>query len=260
MDAGISSHPASSQLSFTSQIANGDGPLRPRMPPHRSSGICFTSSAGTNKNVEISARTSGSNNGASSASSSSSFIVVNEYPQNVRHPNGAASGNGSLNGRGERSSAVNGRESRMVPIGEALKKEPAAKARTDTMRSANGSIPKGTVNGVANGLDSLSKKSLLSMNRSDQQVNGSLQKLPKRPLSRKLEYSLENLGWDDDVKVLPSDESFSWSKENYSTLQRTIDVWSFVLSLRARVYLDGAKWSFIGGFSDEKQVTARLPF
>ncbi|MCO5610145.1 hypothetical protein L7F22_064380 [Adiantum nelumboides] len=257
MDAGISSHPASSQLSFTSQIANGDGRLRPRMPPHRSSGVRFTSSAGNNKSVEISARTSGSNNGASSASSSSSVVAVNEYPQNVRHPNGAASGNGSLNGRGERSLAVNGRESRMVPIGEALKKEPAAKARTDTMRSANGSIPKGTVNGVANSLDSLSKTSLLSMNRSDQQVNGSLQKLPKRPLSRKLEHSLENLGWDGDAKVLPSDENFSWSKENYSTLQRTIDVWSFVLSLRTRVYLDNAKWSFIGGFSDEKQKARR---
>ncbi|XP_024524239.1 protein ACTIVITY OF BC1 COMPLEX KINASE 7, chloroplastic [Selaginella moellendorffii] len=61
----------------------------------------------------------------------------------------------------------------------------------------------------------------------------------------------------DRVDVLPSDENFSWSKENYSKLQRTIDVWSFVLSLRAKLFLIDAKWSYVGGFSEEKKISRR---
>lgn len=58
----------------------------------------------------------------------------------------------------------------------------------------------------------------------------------------------------EELKVLPSDEGFSWANENYSSWQRSIDVWSFVLSLRVRVLLDNAKWAYVGGFTEEKQV------
>ncbi|KAK4492911.1 hypothetical protein RD792_000238 [Penstemon davidsonii] len=61
----------------------------------------------------------------------------------------------------------------------------------------------------------------------------------------------------EGLKVLPSDEGFSWANENYNSAQRTIDVWSFVLSLRVRVLLDNAKWSYIGGFTEEKHVERR---
>lgn len=61
----------------------------------------------------------------------------------------------------------------------------------------------------------------------------------------------------EELKVLPSDESFSWANENYSSLQRTIDVWSFVLSLRIRVLLDNAKWAYLGGFTEDKQKNRR---
>ncbi|KAG8387177.1 hypothetical protein BUALT_Bualt03G0226200 [Buddleja alternifolia] len=61
----------------------------------------------------------------------------------------------------------------------------------------------------------------------------------------------------EGLKVLPSDEGFSWANENYNSVQRTIDVWSFVLSLRVRVLLDNAKWSYIGGFTEDKQVERR---
>ena len=77
--------------------------------------------------------------------------------------------------------------------------------------------------------------------------------LAKRKNSRVMP-SLESISWDDNVKILPSDESFSWSKEDYNSFQRSVDVWSFVLSLRARIYLDNAKWTFVGGFTEEKQV------
>lgn len=58
----------------------------------------------------------------------------------------------------------------------------------------------------------------------------------------------------DEVKVLQSDEGFSWANENYNSVQRSIDVWSSVISLRIRVLLDNAKWAYLGGFTEEKQV------
>lgn len=58
----------------------------------------------------------------------------------------------------------------------------------------------------------------------------------------------------EELKVLPSDESFSWANENYNSWQRSIDVWSFVVSLRVRILLDNAKWAYLGGFTEEKQV------
>uniref|UniRef100_A0A2P2JUG8 ABC1 atypical kinase-like domain-containing protein n=1 Tax=Rhizophora mucronata TaxID=61149 RepID=A0A2P2JUG8_RHIMU len=61
----------------------------------------------------------------------------------------------------------------------------------------------------------------------------------------------------EDLKVLPSDEGFSWANENYNSVQRTIDVWSFVLSLRVRVLFDNAKWTYFGGFTEEKQKSQR---
>lgn len=55
-------------------------------------------------------------------------------------------------------------------------------------------------------------------------------------------------------RVLPSDEGFSWAKEDYSATNRNIDVWSFVLTLRSRVWLLDTKWTYVGGFTEEKQV------
>ncbi|KAL8031112.1 hypothetical protein ABFX02_13G004800 [Erythranthe guttata] len=61
----------------------------------------------------------------------------------------------------------------------------------------------------------------------------------------------------EGVKVLPSDEGFSWANENYNSIQRSIDVWSFVLTLRVRILLDEAKWSYASGFSEDKQGERR---
>ncbi|KAL3699463.1 hypothetical protein R1sor_017485 [Riccia sorocarpa] len=62
---------------------------------------------------------------------------------------------------------------------------------------------------------------------------------------------------DTDLRVLPSDEGFSWAKDNYSRAQRNIDVWTFVLQLRARIFLLDAKWTYVGGFSEEKLKARR---
>ncbi len=61
---------------------------------------------------------------------------------------------------------------------------------------------------------------------------------------------------EQPLRVLPSDEGFSWAKEDYSPTKRNIDVWSFVLTLRSRVWLVDAKWTYVGGFTEKKQVSA----
>ncbi|KZV32824.1 hypothetical protein F511_24070 [Dorcoceras hygrometricum] len=61
----------------------------------------------------------------------------------------------------------------------------------------------------------------------------------------------------EGMKVLPTDEDFSWANENYNSIQRSIDVWSFVISLRVRVLLDNAKWTYIRGFTEDKQASRR---
>ncbi|KAJ9551595.1 hypothetical protein OSB04_015640, partial [Centaurea solstitialis] len=61
----------------------------------------------------------------------------------------------------------------------------------------------------------------------------------------------------EELEVLLSDESFSWENENYNSVQRTIDVWSFVLSLTVRVLFDDSKWSYPGGFTEDKQISRR---
>ncbi|CAI9772591.1 unnamed protein product [Fraxinus pennsylvanica] len=61
----------------------------------------------------------------------------------------------------------------------------------------------------------------------------------------------------EGLKVLPSDEGFSWANENYNSFQRSVDVWTFVLSLRVRVLFDNAKLSYLGGFTEDKQRSRR---
>lgn len=89
-------------------------------------------------------------------------------------------------------------------------------------------------------------------------VNGvSLVKRDRTPaLTKRMESgtSKDELPPLEDLKVLPSDEGFSWASENYNSWQRSIDVWSFVISFRIRVLLDNAKWAYLGGFTEEKQV------
>lgn len=58
----------------------------------------------------------------------------------------------------------------------------------------------------------------------------------------------------DELKVLPSEEGFSWAEDNYSAWQRTIDIWTFLLTLRLRVLFDNAKWAYLNGFTEEEQV------
>lgn len=124
----------------------------------------------------------------------------------------------------------NGRAVKMVPATEIPKRKTMSENKVDTV---NGSKQ------VANGA---------SLVRRD--PTPALTKTAKPTISNELP-ALEEL------KVLPSDEGFSWANENYSSWQRSIDVWSFVLSLRVRVLFDNAKWAYPGGFTEEKQINRR---
>ncbi|KAL0307258.1 UNVERIFIED_CONTAM: protein ACTIVITY OF BC1 COMPLEX kinase, chloroplastic [Sesamum radiatum] len=129
---------------------------------------------------------------------------------------------------------TNGRATKMLPATEVKKRISPSISTTDNV---NGS-PK-NVNGVrvVNGGRSLVKRD------------------PAPPLSKTS--TAKELPPIEDLKVLPSDEGFSWANENYNSVQRTIDVWSFVLSLRVRIFLDNAKWTYVGGFSEDKQGERR---
>lgn len=125
---------------------------------------------------------------------------------------------------------TNGRPIKMVPTSEVKKRKSSS---ISTSEVVNGSAK--NVNGV-------------------RVVNGEnlVQRNPAPPLSKALRTKV--LPPIEGLKVLPSDEGFSWANENYNSIQRTIDVWSFVLSLRVRILLHNAKWTYIGGFSEDKQV------
>lgn len=51
----------------------------------------------------------------------------------------------------------------------------------------------------------------------------------------------------------PSDANFEWSQEKYSKTKRTVDVWTFVLGLRAQLFLLDKKWAYVGGMTDDKR-------
>lgn len=123
---------------------------------------------------------------------------------------------------------TNGRAVKMVPATEVAKRKTTSENKVEIV---NGS--KKTVNGT-------------SLVRRD--VTPTLTKTAKPKASKELPPV------EEELTVLPSDEGFSWANENYNSWQRSIDVWSFVLSFRVRVLLDNAKWAYVGGFTEEKQV------
>ncbi|EEF30171.1 Protein ABC1, mitochondrial precursor, putative [Ricinus communis] len=103
-------------------------------------------------------------------------------------------------------------------------------------------------------------KEVKKVNGTKQVINGAsiIKKDPSPALVKTSKYSQTNkLPPLEDLKVLPSDEGFSWANENYNNLQRSIDVWSFVLSLRVRILLDNAKWAYLGGLTEDKQKIRR---
>lgn len=55
------------------------------------------------------------------------------------------------------------------------------------------------------------------------------------------------------------DSDFRWSRDNYNNTQRSIDIWTFIVSLRTKLWLLDQKWSYVGGWTEPKK-TERLRF
>ncbi|KAK1316991.1 putative aarF domain-containing protein kinase [Acorus calamus] len=127
---------------------------------------------------------------------------------------------------------TNGRASRMVPTKELMRSRNATSSRP--VQQVNGK--KVVINGAG-----IVKRSV---------TPSALVKTQKHVASEKTHF-------DDELKVLPSDKGFSWARDDYNSWQRTIDIWSFVLSLRVRILFDNAKWAYIDGFTEDKQKTRR---
>jgi len=106
----------------------------------------------------------------------------------------------------------------------------------------------------------ISANKVKTVNGSASKVNGAseVRKKPMPVLTKTVKSrtrtSKELPSLEEELKVLPSDEGFSWANENYSSWQRSIDVWSFVVSLRIRILLDNSKWAYLRGFTEAKQV------
>ena len=47
--------------------------------------------------------------------------------------------------------------------------------------------------------------------------------------------------------------TYKWNRTNYSKRRRKIDIWSFFLTFLNGSWLDGKKWSYVGGYTEEKQ-------
>ncbi|KAI8552198.1 hypothetical protein RHMOL_Rhmol06G0247300 [Rhododendron molle] len=159
----------------------------------------------------------------------------------------------------------NGRTIKMVPTSEVMKRKTPSLDNADVVngskRVVNGSnrVVNGSI-GVANGSKGVLKGSKGVLKGSKVVVNGA--SIIKRDTASAL-VKIKKTGGSkelppiEELKVLPSDEGFSWANNNYNSVQRSIDVWSFVLSLRVRVLFDNAKWSYIGGFTEDKQKNRR---
>ncbi|CAD6204656.1 unnamed protein product [Miscanthus lutarioriparius] len=158
---------------------------------------------------------------------------------------------------------TNGRATKMVPTTELRRNNGGGHVRSGTVNgSPNGAVngsSKVSINGSAKAIVNRSTKAVIN-GTPKVAVNGtSLVKSSKTSSLVKTQKQMrpKDDPFQEELKVLPSDEGFSWAKDNYNSVQRSIDIWSFVLSLRVRVLFDNAKWAYPGGFSEEKQKVRR---
>ena len=52
-------------------------------------------------------------------------------------------------------------------------------------------------------------------------------------------------------------KAYRWNRKNYSRNRRFIDIWTFVLTWLTWLWIDGKKWSYWGGFTEEKKNARR---
>jgi len=55
----------------------------------------------------------------------------------------------------------------------------------------------------------------------------------------------------------PTKNAYRWNQENYSINRRRFDIWRFVLLLLVKLWLNGKKWSYRGGYSEQEVAKRR---
>jgi predicted unusual protein kinase regulating ubiquinone biosynthesis (AarF/ABC1/UbiB family) len=75
------------------------------------------------------------------------------------------------------------------------------------------------------------------------------------PTLTQIELDRANGGENSKPPVSP--KSYRWNRQQYSKLRRRIDIWVFVLSFLFRIWRNNRKWSYSGGFSQEKLAARR---
>jgi predicted unusual protein kinase regulating ubiquinone biosynthesis (AarF/ABC1/UbiB family) len=60
-----------------------------------------------------------------------------------------------------------------------------------------------------------------------------------------------------DSQFSSDNRTYRWNRTNYSKRRRTIDIWSFFLTFLNGSWIDGQKWSYIGGYTEAKQAARR---
>jgi len=60
------------------------------------------------------------------------------------------------------------------------------------------------------------------------------------------------------VTPLETEKKYRWNQESYSIPRRRIDIWRFVLTLLFQFWRNSKKWSYSGGYTEEKLARRRI--
>jgi predicted unusual protein kinase regulating ubiquinone biosynthesis (AarF/ABC1/UbiB family) len=60
-----------------------------------------------------------------------------------------------------------------------------------------------------------------------------------------------------DSQLGGDNRTYRWNRTNYSKRRRTIDIWAFFLTFLNGSWIDGKKWTYIGGYTEAKQATRK---
>lgn len=63
--------------------------------------------------------------------------------------------------------------------------------------------------------------------------------------------------YDQEMAMPMSDKSYRWNRPKYSRNRRRLDIWVFAFSFLFRNWRDKRKWTYLGGFTTDKQAARR---
>jgi predicted unusual protein kinase regulating ubiquinone biosynthesis (AarF/ABC1/UbiB family) len=60
-----------------------------------------------------------------------------------------------------------------------------------------------------------------------------------------------------DPQLSSDNRTYRWNRNNYSKRRRKFDIWSFFLTFLNGAWIDGKKWSYVGGYTEAKQAARK---